>query len=126
MRLLIDNALSPRLVEGLRNADHDVVHVRDIGLQSATDDEIFDVAARDDRVVVSEDTDFGTLLSLRDSAKPSVILLRHMPDRSASALIDILLANIASVEADLASGAIVVIEPGRIRLRRLPMESRGD
>lgn len=124
MRLLIDNALSPRLTEGLRDVGHDVVHVRDIGLQSATDDEIFDAAANDDRVVVSEDTDFGTLLSLRDSAKPSVILLRHMPDRSASALLGILRANIPTVEAELESGALVVIEPGRIRVRRLPMESR--
>jgi hypothetical protein len=34
------------------------------------------------------------------------------------------LRNIATVEVDLESGAAVVIEPGRIRVRRLPMESR--
>lgn len=124
MRLLIDNALSPRLAEGLRDAGHDVVHVRDIDLQSAADDEIFAAAARDDRIVVSEDTDFGTLLSLRDSAKPSVIVFRHMPDRSASALLSILLINIASIEGDLETGALVVIEPGRIRVRKLPMGER--
>ena len=71
-----------------------------------------------------KDTDFGTLLSLRDSAKPSVILFRHMPDRSASGLLSILLRNIATVDVDLESGAVVVIELGRIRVRRLPMESR--
>ena len=71
-----------------------------------------------------KDTDFGTLLSLRDTAKPSVILFRHMPDRSASGLLSILLRNIATVEVDLESGAMVVIEPGRIRVRRLPMENR--
>lgn len=122
MRLLIDNALSPRLADGLRDAGHDVVHVRDIGLHSAADEEIMDVAVKDNRVVVSEDTDFGTLLSLRDSEKPSFILLRHLPDRSAAGLLQILLSNIATVEADLASGAVVVIEPGRIRVRKLPMD----
>ena len=105
---------------------HDVVHVRDIGLQSAADDEIFDVAASSGRVVVSEDTDFGALLSMRDSSKPSVILLRHMPDRSANALLGILLANIPTVEVDLESGALVEIEPGRIRVRKLPMGGRDD
>ena len=124
MRLLVDNALSPRLAEGLRAAGHDAVHVRDLGLHAAPDQEIFDLAASEDRVVVSEDTDFGTLLSLRDSSRPSVILFRHMPDRSASGLLSILLRNIATVEVDLESGAMVVIEPGRIRVRRLPMESR--
>ena len=124
MRLLVDNALSPRLAEGLRAAGHDAVHVRDLGLHAAPDEEIFDLAASEDRVVVSEDTDFGTLLSLRDSSRPSVILFRHMPDRSASGLLSILLRNIATVEVDLESGAMVVIEPGRIRVRRLPMESR--
>jgi len=105
---------------------HDVVHVRDIGLQSTADDEIFGVAASSGRVVVSEDTDFGTLLSMSDSSKPSVILLRHMPDRSANALLGILLANIPTVEVDLESGALVVIEPGRIRVRKLPMGARDD
>ena len=121
MRFLIDNALSPRLAEGLRDAGHDVVHVRDIDLQSAADDEVFAAAASDERIIVSEDTDFGTLLSLRDSVKPSVILFRHMPDRSASALLSILLTNMATVADDLETGALVVIEPGRIRVRKLPM-----
>lgn len=124
MRLLVDNALSPRLAEGLRAAGHDAVHVRDLGLRSAPDEEIFDLAASEERVVISEDTDFGTLLGLRDTSKPSVILFRHMPDRSAAGLLSILLRNIATVEADLETGAMVVIEPGRIRVRRLPMESR--
>ncbi len=40
MRFLIDNALSPRIAEGLNEAGHDAIHVRDIGLASATDDKI--------------------------------------------------------------------------------------
>ena len=124
MRLLIDNALSPRLAEGLREVGYDAVHVRDLGMQSAEDAELFDLAADEDRVLISEDTDFGTLLSLRGAAKPSVVLLRHMPDRSAAALLVVLLANFAAVEADLELGAVVVLEPGRIRVRRLPITSR--
>ena len=37
MRFLLDNNLSPKLAELLRTAGHDVVHVRDIGMGSATD-----------------------------------------------------------------------------------------
>ena len=122
MRFLVDNALSPRLARGLRAAGHDALHVRELGLQSADDTTIFDLAARDNRILVSEDTDFGTILALRASEKPSVILFRHMVDRSAASLTSILLANLSTVESDLAAGAIVVFESIRIRIRRLPIQ----
>jgi hypothetical protein len=46
-------------------------------MQAASDEEIFDHAAQDDRVIVSADTDFGTLLAIRKQPAPSVILFRH-------------------------------------------------
>ena len=121
MRFLVDNALSPRLAEGLRAAGHDAVHVRDLGLAAAADTEILALAADQDRMVVSEDTDFGTLLALRSESKPSFILFRHQPDRTASALLELLLATLPEVGADVVAGAVVVIEPRRVRVRRLPI-----
>ena len=64
MRFLIDNALSLLLAEGLGRSGHDA-SMSEYGLQEAEDDVIFDRAAREDRIIVSADTDFGTLLALR-------------------------------------------------------------
>ncbi|MGA2929830.1 MAG: DUF5615 family PIN-like protein [Solirubrobacteraceae bacterium] len=80
MRFLIDQALSSAVAIELDRAGHDALHVRELGIQAASDEEIFDRAAEDDRVVVSADTDLGTLLAIRKQTSPSVILFRRAAD----------------------------------------------
>lgn len=121
MRFLIDNALSPALSEGLKVAGHDSAHVRDYGMQAAADEEIFARAQEEERIVVSADTDFGTLLATRREHSPSVILFRHGTQRRPKRQAEVLLSNLEVIEADLASGSVVVIEPSRIRVRSLPL-----
>jgi predicted nuclease of predicted toxin-antitoxin system len=124
VKLLIDNALSPAVAAGLRAAGHDAVHVLDLGMQAATDEAIFEMGARESRAVISADTDFGSLLALREATSPSVILLRGGSPKRAAAQVALILASLASIKAPLGRGAIVVLEPHRLRVRELPV-SRG-
>jgi predicted nuclease of predicted toxin-antitoxin system len=121
MRFLIDNALSPGLAMRLAELGHDAVHVRDIGLQHAPDVTIFDRAAAEDRVLVSADTDFGTLLASRGVQKPSVILFRGPGSRRPEVLAHAMTVNLRQVAEALDSGSIVTFEPSRVRIRTLPI-----
>lgn len=119
MKWLVDNALSPIIADLLSAAGHDAVHVRALALHAATDEVVFQAAVDQERVLISADTDFGTMLILRKATRPSVILFRHGAPRKPDDQAALLLANLAGVTQDLEAGAIVVFHQDRIRVRRL-------
>ena len=120
MRFLVDNALSVRVARALAEAGHDTTHVRDLGMQAASDTEILERAREEHRAVISADTDFGTLLALEPAASPSVLLLRRKDNRT-EMLIEVLLSNLPALVHDLAAASIIVIDDRRVRVHRLPI-----
>jgi predicted nuclease of predicted toxin-antitoxin system len=120
VKLLIDANLSVRVAHRLTIAGHDARHVFDVELGTATDEEILDAAADDDRVVVSSDTDFGALLARFDRTRQSFLLLRHGNELTPDAQADLRLTALVDAAAELEAGAVVSVSPGHLRARRLP------
>jgi len=89
-------------------------------MQRASDAEIFERALQENRIIITADTDFGFLLAEWQREKPSVVLLRRIPPHPENQL-KVLRYTIETYTTELTEGSVVVVEPGRVRIRKLPL-----
>jgi len=118
--ILIDMNLSPDWVPVLEGAGWRAVHWSTVGDPRAADRTIMDWAEANGHIVFTHDLDFGTLLALTHRTGPSVLQVRGedvMPDH----LGKLLVATIRRHETELKSGALVVVEERKNRVRILPI-----
>lgn len=121
MRFLVDQNVSHRVCPELQAAGHDVVHVQTVSLHDVDDVEVLEFAARDRRIIITSDTDFGGLLAARRSSSPSVVLTRDVSTLGAVEVAKLLLANLGAVADALEAGAIVAFTRAGVRIRKLPL-----
>ncbi len=101
MRFLLDESVSPLVKQDLVVNQHDVVHVRDIGLTGASDPTVLQAAVEGGRVLVTLDTDFGALVAHSGARLPSVVLFRGKVTRRPGGQAALLLANLDQFSEEL-------------------------
>lgn len=119
MRFLVDECFPQRLVLALRDKGHDVSWASQV-CRSQPDEIVLAIATKEDRIVITEDKDFGNL-TVRDG-HPAVGIVISQVDRFPGGIaeaIDTLCDRIESLGASLI-GSITVVEPERVRQRALP------
>ena len=71
LKALADEHVHPGLVAGLRRRNMDVVTVQELGLDGTDDFELLTLAYREQRVMLTSDTDFLALaMQCRSSSEP--------------------------------------------------------
>ncbi|HMO95426.1 MAG TPA: DUF5615 family PIN-like protein [Tepidiformaceae bacterium] len=120
MKIVVDMNVEPSWIDVLVSAGHDAVHWSQVGRGSEPDDEILRWAISSKSVVLTQDLDFGAILAATGGELPSVVLLRSRNGRPKRAASDVLWV-LSRYTAELASGALVVVDPDAHRVRMLPL-----
>ena len=91
MRFLVDECMGKRFANLLEKEGYDVLFVGDV-MPSASDEEIIRKAEEDDRILITDDKDFGKLVFRLGKPTKGVILLRigFNPEKRLGALITLL------------------------------------
>ncbi len=122
MKFVIDMNLSPDWCGVLNAAGWNAVHWSSIGDVTAFDEEILSWASNESAVVLTQDLDFGAILAATQADAPSVVLLRTqnaMPDAVGPQLIPLL----RQFESSLESGALLIVDQSKSRVRILPLRT---
>jgi predicted nuclease of predicted toxin-antitoxin system len=112
--------VSYSVVLHLRALGHEIVHLRDLGMQRASDEDIFARAVAEERAILTFDLDFARLAFGAGSSLPSLVIYR-LSDPRANNQIERLVAALFIATTALENGAVVVIDDSRIRIRDLPI-----
>ena len=106
MKFLVDNQLPSALAKMLVSRGHEAVHVLDVGLDAATDAEIWKYAAANSLVLITKDEDFSQRAS-RPDASVQIVWVRLGNCRK-TALFSAFDSVLSQMEAALEAGNHVV------------------
>jgi predicted nuclease of predicted toxin-antitoxin system len=115
MRFLVDDSTGAAVVASLRKAGHDVLAVAE-AMPQADDPDILARAAEGDRILITNDKDFGELVFRNGQLHSGIVLLR-LQDESAANRVHTIRAVLERY-ADRLAGCFTVATDTSVRIRR--------
>jgi predicted nuclease of predicted toxin-antitoxin system len=115
MRFIVDECVGPAVALWLAQLDHDVFSVFDDS-RGIDDDEILELAVKEDWIIVTSDKDFGEKIFRDRREHRGVVLLRLTDERSASKIAT--LQKLLESHADKLAGQFVVVSERQVRFAR--------
>lgn len=114
MKFLLDACASSHSMHStLVRLGHDVISALELN-PSAPDEELLEFATEEQRILITEDKDFGELVFVRKLPHPCIIRFVDMPvAEKAAAMLELLEHH----QDDLIADALIVVTRSRIRVR---------
>ncbi|MGB3780003.1 MAG: DUF5615 family PIN-like protein [Tunicatimonas sp.] len=116
MRFIADEGVDSQIVEKLRDEGHDVYYVAE-HKAGTLDEVILKIANQEDRILMTRDKDFGELV-YRLKQVHSGIILNRLYELASTTKAEIVNLVIKKHGTDL-QGCFTVIQPGRIRIKKI-------
>jgi predicted nuclease of predicted toxin-antitoxin system len=116
----LDESLSRHLKSELAALGFDSMTVADEGLLSRPDSEVAAAAKHEERILLSLDLDFANVMKYPPGSHPGIVLFRPST-LGPGAVNRLVTAFLREYEMPVLSGCLVVVEPGRVRVRRPPV-----
>lgn len=114
MRFLVDRCAGRRLADWLRNNGHDALDAQTLGPDPG-DRALLELAASENRVLVTMDKDFGELIYLHGVRHAGLI---RLPDVLMSLRIEIIAEVIGRYGPELEERALITVQGGHVRISR--------
>jgi len=118
MLFLVDQDVYKITIDFLKNDDHDVIPVKEVGLEQSSDKVLLQKAKEMDRIFVTRDKDFGNLVFFEKEVSSGVILLRGKSSEIRFIHKELKTILISHTEEEL-KRSFCVVESGRHRIRKL-------
>ena len=115
LRFLADECCDFAVVRALRAEGYDVFAVGEV-MQSSIDRSLLELAADGDRILLTEDKDFGWLVYV-DSAQSAGVMLIRYPGNARKQLAEVVV-RLVKTQGEQLRGNFVVLQPGQVRISR--------
>ncbi len=121
MRFLADENIYHLTIQFLRENNHSVLSIIEMGLSGSPDDKVFDTACQEKCILLTLDKDFTDLRRYRPENHSGIVVIRIKPPTTEK--IEAALRQLLS-EQDIHSkikSALVVLGENGYRIRNLPL-----
>ncbi len=115
MRFLVDECTGPAVGDWLRAQHHDVISIHESS-PGIDDDEVIRRAFAEDRILITNDKDFGEKIFREGLPHKGVILLRLADERTPAKVA--MLQRLLSNHAERIPGRFVVVTETKVRFAR--------
>ena len=117
MRFKLDENLPVELADMFREVGHDALTVLDQDLMGAQDSDIAAVCMREDRILVTFDTDFADIRTYPPDAYPGLVVFR-LDSQARDHVLEIGARLLEVLSGADLSGQLWIVEESRIRVRQ--------
>lgn len=116
LKFKIDENLPTEIVDCLISAKYDAISVFDQGLVGANDSKIAEVCNKEERVIVTLDTDFMDIRTYPPDEYSAIIVIR-VKNQSKRYIINVFTQMITLLKSEIIKNRLWIIEENRIRIR---------